>query len=123
MAERTMTRDWERKVITILGVEYDYGKLSPEMKGMCGFLGFGTKLVDNLAGMKAYTQEEKTLKVDKVYDNLLAGNWRVPGEGGKTSAKVERAKIMEAYKNASTADRKVMEKCLVDQGYDFSSIE
>ena len=123
MVERTMTRDWERKIITILGVEYDYDKLSPEMKEMAGFLGFGTKLVDNLAGMKAYTQEEKTKKVDKVYANLLQGNWRIPGEGGKTSAKVERAKIMEAYKNASTADRKVMEKCLIGQGYDFSSIK
>ena len=122
MATRTMERDWERKVITILETEYDYNKLSPEMKDMAGFLGFGTKLVDNLAGMKAYTSEEKTKKVDKVYDNLLAGNWRVPGEGG-TSAKAERTKIMEAYKNASKADRKVMEKCLVGQGYDFSSIE
>ena len=106
MAERTMTRDWERKIITILGVEYDYNKLSPEMKDMAGFLGFGTKLVDNLAGMKAYTSEEKTLKVDKVYDNLLAGNWRVPGEGVQTMKK----KMTEAKAKATPTELKVLEK-------------
>ncbi len=123
MAERTMTRDWERKIITILGVEYDYNKLSQEMKEMAGFLGFGTKLVDNLAGMKAYTQEEKTLKVGKVYDNLLLGNWRVPGEGGGKSGKKVMAEIYAAYQKANKSDRATMEKCLAGQGYDFSSIE
>ena len=66
MASRTMERDWEKRIVTILGKEYDYGKLSPEMKDMAGFLGFGTKLVDNLAGMKAYTSEEKLKKVEKL---------------------------------------------------------
>lgn len=122
MASRTMERNWEKRIVTILGKEYDYGKLNTKMKEMAGFLGFGTKLVDNLAGMKAYTSEEKLKKVDKVYENLLNGNWRIPGEGG-TSAKAERAKVIEAYTNASAADRKVMEKCLVGQGYDFSGIK
>ena len=93
MAKRTMERDWTEQTVTILGKVYDYKKLSQEMKEMAGFLGFGTKLVDNLAGMKAYSPEEKLEKVSKVYDNLLQGNWRVPGEGGKTSAKAEREKI------------------------------
>lgn len=119
MAKRTMERDWEKRTVTILGKTYDYGKLSPEMKDMAGFLGFGTKLVDNLAGMKAYTSEEKTERVGKVYDNLLAGNWRVPGEGGKTSAKAERAKVVEAYEKASKADKAVMRRCLAGQGYEF----
>lgn len=118
-----MERDWERKIITILGTEYDYNKLSPEMKEMAGFLGFGTKLVDNLAGMKAYTQEEKTQKVDKVYTNLLAGNWRVPGIGGGKSGKKVMAEIYAAYQKANTSDRATMEKCLAGQGYDFSSIK
>ena len=118
MAKRTMERDWKEQTVTILGKVYDYKKLSPEMKDMAGFLGFGTKLVDNLAGMKAYTSEEKTEKVSKVYNNLLAGNWRVPGEG-KTSAKAERAKVMEAYEKASKTDKAVMRKCLAGQGYEF----
>ena len=119
MAKRTMERNWEEQTVTILGKVYDYKKLSPEMKDMCGFLGFGTKLVDNLAGMKAYTQEEKTAKVDKVHDCLKAGNWRVPGEGGQSSAKAERLKVMEAFKKANTSDRAVMRKCLAGQGYEF----
>ena len=106
MAKRTMERDWERKIITILGKEYDYGKLSPEMKDMAGFLGFGTKLVDNLAGMKAYTTREKLVKVDKVYESLLAGNWRVPGEGGVSMKK----KMVEAKAKATPAELKVLEK-------------
>lgn len=106
MAERTMTRDWKERTITILGKVYDYNKLSPEMKDMAGFLGFGTKLVDNLAGMKAYTSEEKTEKVDKVYDSLLAGNWRVPGEGVQSMKK----KLTEAKGKATPAELKVLEK-------------
>lgn len=118
MAKRTMERDWERKVITILGVEYDYKALSAEIQDKCGFLGYGTKLVDRLAGMKAYTDEEKVEAVNKVNGNLLQGQWRQPGEG-KTSAKAERAKVMEAYEKASKADKAVMRKCLTGQGYMF----
>ena len=118
MATRTMTRDWERQIITILGVEYDYHKLSAEIQDKCGFLGYGTKLVDRLAGMKAYTDEEKTSAINKINDNLLAENWRQPGVGG-TSAKAERAKVMEAYEKASKADKAVMRKCLAGQGYEF----
>ena len=106
MATRTMERDWKEQTITILGKVYDYKKLSPEMKDMAGFLGFGTKLVDNLAGMKAYTSEEKIGKVDKVYDSLLAGNWRVPGEGVQTMKK----KLGEAKAKATPAELKVLEK-------------
>lgn len=118
MAKRTMERDWEKRIVTILGKDYDYNKLSPEMKDMAGFLGFGTKLVDNLAGMKAYTSEEKTAKVDKVFNSLLKNEWRVPGEG-KTSAKAEREKVMKAYEEASDSDKAVMRKCLIGQGYNF----
>lgn len=118
MATRTMTRDWEKRTITILGVVYDYTKLEEDMQNNCGFLGFGTKLVDNLAGMSAYTNKEKTAKVDKVYKSLLAGIWKIPGTGG-ASAKAERAKVMEAYDKASVADKAVMRKCLVGQGYEF----
>ena len=106
MATRTMIRDWEKKIITILGKEYNYNKLSPEMKDMAGFLGFGTKLVDNLAGMKAYSPKEKTKKVSKVYDNLLAGNWRVPGEGVQSMKK----KLTEAKKKATPVELKVLAK-------------
>ena len=106
MATRTMERDWEKRTITILGVEYDYKKLSQDMKDMAGFLGFGTKLVDNLAGMKAYTSGEKTERVDKVYDNLLQGNWRIPGEGVQTMKK----KLNEAKEKATPAELKVLAK-------------
>ena len=106
MATRTMERDWKEQTITILGKVYDYKKLSPEMKDMAGFLGFGTKLVDNLAGMKAYTSEEKTEKVDKVYNSLLQGNWRAPGEGGQSMKK----KLTEAKEKATSAELKVLEK-------------
>lgn len=106
MAERTMQRDWEKRTVTILGKTYDYGKLSPEMKDIAGFLGFGTKLVDNLAGMKAYNTKEKLAKVDKVYENLLAGNWRVPGEGVQSMKK----KMDEAKGKASPAELEVLKK-------------
>lgn len=106
MASRTMERDWEKRIVTILGKKYDYGKLSPEMKDMAGFLGFGTKLVDNLAGMKAYTSEEKLKKVDKVYESLLKGSWRIPGEGGVGMKK----KMLEAKAKATPAELKVLEK-------------
>lgn len=118
MAKRTMERDWKEQTVTILGKVYDYKKLSQEMKDMAGFLGFGTKLVDNLAGMKAYTSEEKLEKVSKVYDNLLQGNWRIPGEGGKTSAKAEREKIFAAFEVATKEQKKVMRQCLARQ-YEF----
>jgi hypothetical protein len=121
MAKRVMERNWESKVITILGVKYDYGELSSEMKDMCGFLGFGTKLVDNLAGMKAYTLEEKIAKVDKVWDSLLKNEWRVPGTG-KTSAKAEREKIFKAYEEATPEYQAVMRKCLKGQGYVFPEV-
>ena len=123
MAKRTMERSWEEQTITILGKVYDYKELPPKMKHMCGFLGFGTKLVDNLAGMKAYSVEEKAAKVDKVYDNLMKDTWRVPGEGGKSSAKAERLKVMEAFEEANKSDRAVMRKCLAGQGYEFPEEE
>ena len=106
MAKRTMERNWEERTVTILGKVYDYKKLSPEMKDMCGFLGFGTKLVDNLAGMKAYSIEEKSAKVDKVHDCLKAGNWRVPGEGGQSMKK----KLGEAQAKATSAELAVLKK-------------
>ena len=118
MASRTMKRDWEGKTITILGKVYDYESLPQKMKDMAGFLGFGTKLVDNLAGMKAYTSEEKLEKVDKVYESLLKNEWRVPGTGGKTSAKAEREKIFEAFAKADKEQQKVMRMCLAGQ-YEF----
>ncbi len=123
MAKRVMERNWEELTITILGKEYDFNTIPQDMKDKCAFLGFGTKLVDNLAGMKAYSSEEKTGKVDKVFNSLLEGNWRVPGEGGSSSAKKEREKIMEAYKNADAENRIALAKCLAGQGYDFSGIE
>ena len=106
MAKRTMERDWEKQVITILGKEYDYTKLPQAMKDKCGFLGYGTKLVDNLAGMKAYTSKEKLEKVDKVNDNLLASTWRVAGEGVQSMKK----KMTEAKEKATPAELKVLAK-------------
>ena len=106
MAKRTMERDWEKRTITLLGKVYDYSKLSPEMKDMAGFLGFGTKLVDNLAGMKAYSKEEKLKKVDKVYSALLKGEWRIPGEGVQTMKK----KLAEAEAKATPAELAVLKK-------------
>jgi len=106
MAKKTMTRDWERGTVTILGKDYDYKVLTSEMRDMCGFLGFGTKLVDNLAGMKAYTDAEKVEKVDKVYDSLLQGNWRVPGEGVQSMKK----KLVDAKEKATSAELKVLAK-------------
>ena len=106
MAKRTMVRDWERKVITILGVEYDYRKLSSEIQDKCGFLGFGTKLVDRIAGMKAYTDAEKIEAVNKVNDNLLQDKWRQPGEGVVTMKK----KMVEAKEKATPAELKVLKK-------------
>jgi uncharacterized membrane protein len=101
-----MERDWEKRTITILGKEYNYNKLETEMQNMCGFLGFGTKLVDNLAGMKAYSSEEKLEKVDKVFDNLVKGEWRVPGEGKQTMKK----KMDEAKAKASASELEVLKK-------------
>ena len=106
MASRTMTRDWEGKTITILGKVYDYESLPQKMKDMAGFLGFGTKLVDNLAGMKAYTSEEKLEKVDKVYESLLKNEWRVPGTGNQGMKK----KLTDAKEKATPAELKVLKK-------------
>ena len=106
MATRVMERNWEKQTITILGKVYDYKTLTPEMKDMCGFLGFGTKLVDNLAGMKAYSPEEKLEKVSKVYSALLKGEWRIPGEGVQTMKK----KLAEAEAKATPAELAVLKK-------------
>ena len=106
MAKRTMERNWGKGTITILGKEYDYTGLSPEMKDMCGFLGFGTKLVDNLAGMKAYSTEEKLEKVDKVFNSLMNGEWRVPGEGKQTAKK----RMESAKEKATPAELEVLKK-------------
>lgn len=106
MAKRTMERDWEKRTITILGKTYDYNELRPEMRDMCGFLGFGTKLVDNLAGMKAYSPEEKLEKVDKVFNSLMKNEWRVPGEGKQTMKK----KMDEAKAKASDSELAVLKK-------------
>lgn len=106
MAKRVMERDWESKVITILGKDYDYKQLSHEMKEMAGFLGLGTKLVDNLAGMKAYTLEEKIAKVDKVWDSLLKNEWRVPGTGNQGMKK----KLTDAKEKATPAELEVLKK-------------
>lgn len=106
MSKRTMERDWELQTITILGKVYEYGKLSPEMKDMAGFLGFGTKLVDNLAGMKAYSQEEKLERVDKVFDALLQGNWRIPGEGKQAVKKI----LADAKEKATPEELLVLQK-------------
>ena len=106
MAKRIMERDWEELTITILGVKYDYDKLSQEIKDKCGFLGYGTKLVDKLAGMKAYTDQEKIAVVNKTNNNLLEGNWRQPGEGVVTMKK----KLTEAKTKATPAELKVLEK-------------
>lgn len=106
MAKRTMERDWEKRTITILGKEYDYNLLPDKMKDMAGFLGFGTKLVDNLAGMKAYSSEEKLEKVDKVFDSLMKNEWRVPGEGKQSMKK----KMDEAKGKASASELAVLKK-------------
>ena len=106
MAKRTMERDWKEQTVTLLGKVYDYKALSAEMKDMAGFLGFGTKLVDNLAGMKAYSQEEKIAKVTSVYNNLLKGNWRVPGEGTQSMKK----KLTSAQEKATPQEMEVLKK-------------
>lgn len=117
MAKRTMERNWEEQTITILEREYDYAILSPKMKDMCGFLGFGTKLVDVLAGMKAYSIEEKREKVDKVFDSLLKDEWRVPGQGRQNTKKEleeARRKMDEAKANASESDLEVLKRLGLD---------
>lgn len=106
MAKRTMERNWVKRTITILGKEYDYKLLPEKMKGMAGFLGFGTKLVDNLAGMKAYSSEEKLKKVDRVFNSLMKGEWRVPGESKQTIKK----KMDEAKEKASASELAVLKK-------------
>lgn len=106
MAKRVMERDWESKVITILGKGYDYNQLTPQMKEMCGFLGLGTKLVDNLAGMKAYSLKEKQEKVDKVWGSLLKGEWRIPGTGNQGMKK----KLTDAKEKATPEELEVLKK-------------
>ena len=106
MAKRTMERNWEEQTITILGKVYNYKELSPQIKDSAGFLGFGTKLVDNLAGMKAYSQEEKLKKVDAVYESLLKGNWRVPGSGKESFKK----KLASAVEKATPEELAMMKK-------------
>ena len=110
MAKRTMVRDWERKVITILGVEYDYTRLNTEMKEKAGFLGFGTKLVDKLAGMTAYTDQEKIAVVNKTWESLLQGNWRQPGEGVAAMNASMKKQMAEAQSKATPAELKVLKK-------------
>lgn len=119
MAKRIMKRNWENQTIILMGKVYDYKKLSPEMKDLAGFLGFGTKLVDNLAGMKAYSEKEKVEKVDRVYEALLQGDWRIPGSGAeRASAKAEREKVFNAYGAADKATRTILKKAFKGV-YDF----
>ena len=106
MAARVMERDWEELTITILGKEYDFKRIPQEMKDKCAFLGYGTKLIDNLAGMKAYSSDEKIAKVDKVNNSLLAGNWRIPGEGGTGVKK----KLENAKEKATPEELEVLKK-------------
>lgn len=106
MASRTMERDWEKRTITILGKDYDYKQLPEKMKDMAGFLGFGTKLVDNLAGMKDYSREEKLKKVDKVFGSLLKNEWRIPGDGKQSMKK----KLDAAKATATASDLAVLKK-------------
>lgn len=106
MAKRVMERNWKERTLTILGVEYNYNELNDEMKDMCGFLGFGTKLVDTLAGMKAYSPEEKIEKVNKVFESILNGEWRIPGTGKQTMKK----KMDEAKELATPEELEVLKK-------------
>lgn len=106
-----ITKDWEKGEVEIFGKTYILPKLPLDTFAQCAFHGMCQKLGDTTASMKNYTDSEKSLAIDKVYDSLLAGNWRVPGEGSRATVKAERDKAFSAYAEANAHDQEVMRRC------------
>lgn len=110
MAKGKITKDWEKGEVEILGKTYALPKLPLDTYAQCAFHGMCQKLGDVTASMKDYTDSEKSLAITKVYESLLAGNWRVPGVGAKSY----KSEILEAYTKASAQEQQVMRKIMPD---------
>ena len=70
----------EKGTVELFGIEYDIYGLPEEMKKRLMLVGaVGCKLKDCTAGMKDYSDSEKSAAVGKVYNALKEGNWNVKG--------------------------------------------
>lgn len=106
MPKGKIKKDWKKHTVTIFDKAYALSGIPTDMQVMCSFHGLCQKLGDTTASMKDYSQTEKSAAIDKVYGNLKAGLWRVPGEAVQTMKK----KLTEAKEKATPAELKVLEK-------------
>lgn len=106
MPKGKIIKDHEKQEVTILGKMYALKAIPTDMQKACAFHGLCQKLGDTTAGMKDFTQAEKSAAIDCVYINLKAGLWRKPGEAVQTIKK----KLTEAKEKATPAELKVLEK-------------
>jgi len=106
MPKGKIIKNHEKAEVTILEKTYALKAIPQDMQNACAFHGLCQKLGDTTAGMKAFTDKEKSAAIDKVYGNLVAGLWRVKGEGVQTMKK----KMTEAKAKATPEELKVLEK-------------
>lgn len=98
MPKGKIIKDWEKQTVTILDKTYSLKAIPTEMQAMCSFHGFCQKLGDTTAGMKDFNQAEKSAAIDKVYENLVNGLWRKPGEQAQTMKKRVNTALSTATK-------------------------
>ena len=108
-AKRKMVKDFVKQTVVLYNKTYTVVGLSDTIKGNLQLHGLVQKLVDSTAGMNAkdFTDVERSARIDKVYVNLKAGHWTVPGE-----AKVSKGdkKITAAASKATKHELAVMKK-------------
>ena len=106
MPKGKIVKDHDKAEVTIFEKTYALSALPEDVRAKCSFHGLCQKLGDTTAGMKDYNQAEKSAAIDRVYENLVKGLWRVPGEGTQTMKK----KLAEAKEKATPKELDVLKK-------------
>ena len=104
MSKGKIIKNHEKAEVTILGETYTLSAIPQDMIKACAFHGLCQKLGDTTAGMKDFSDTEKSAAIDKVYENLKVGLWRKPGEQAQTMKK----KVVEAITKATKEELNVM---------------
>jgi len=109
-------------IISVLGIEgdmtFDSSALSEEIRARLVPFGLGHKLGDSAAGAK--TPEEAKTAIQRVWDGMVAGNWktRLPAEEGAEKApKISQKTILANLEKLPPEQQEAARSLLAAMGF------
>ena len=99
-------QNFNEKSVTMYGKTYKLEDLPETQQDNCMVYGGAVKLNRSTAGMNtdAYTDAERSARVDETWEVLKGNNWNKPGTGTRT------AKIDSAWAAANESERAILAK-------------